>query len=246
MSKDTKKETAKVAKVPVAKVRNYVVTLESLKDQANTLQSEVSEIAARIESARQNMLIPFLADLTMGNRIGVVSDVRTFLVNAGFKSIETLGPDSAMLSLETCLGYQKKVSTWMNGGTTKAKLPTSMTAIVSGASKVKDNLTVKGAPSADFLKAANGPSGKFRKAISDGTWGKKDESRGNNNATTTTGKPKATGGKNSESDSKLPTNTMVALWIQSQVSIDELLTFRNDVTARIALIRKEGKKAKVA
>jgi hypothetical protein len=144
------------------------------------------------------------------------------------------------MTLETCLGYQKKVATWMNGGTLKSRMPTSMTAIQQGASKVKQNVTTKGTPSADFLKAASGSSTKFRKEISEGKWGTLGAQSGNRSGTGS--KPKETGGKNSESDSKIPSNTSVALWIQQQVNVDELIRFRNDVTKRISKVRKDTKK----
>jgi hypothetical protein len=241
MSKAT--ETTVVKAVVAPKVKVYKVTLDDLKTRADELQLASAHISAMIRETKNSLLIPFLADVTMAHRTKVISDVRTFFVNAGFVSVDGFTKeekDEVPLSLETVLIYQKDCVKWLNGAATKDDLPTSLTALHQGAPKVAQNITQKGELAKPFIKAAKGSSSVFRKDVSDGIWGKKDESKATRKKSTAKVNPTSTKVNNSDG-MKAADNNQVAAWILAQVSLDELLRFRNMATKRIAVVRKLDK-----
>jgi hypothetical protein len=236
------KATKTTVKVVSPKVKVYKVTLDDLKTRADELQLASAHISAMIRETKNSLLIPFLADVTMAHRTKVISDVRTFFVNAGFVSVDGLTKeekDEVPLSLETVLTYQKDCVKWLNGAATKDDLPTSLTSLHQGAAKVAQNITSKGELAKPFIKAAKGSSAVFRKDVSGGIWGKKDESKATRKPTT---KVNPTSTKVNNSDGlKAADNNQVAAWILAQVSLDELLRFRNMATKRIIVVRKLDK-----
>jgi hypothetical protein len=160
------------------------------------------------------------------------------------------------MSLETVLGYHSKMNKWIDAGTPKDKLPTSMTALVAGASQVASQVTETGRPNAKFLNAARGPSGKFRQKISDEIFKPKSAQANNRTGTGTPDvtpdvtpdpkTPKATGGQNSSSEGsgdKVASDLQVFGWINAQADQDQLLHARHLIKCRLNILRKEGKKA---
>jgi hypothetical protein len=249
---------AKIIAAIHAVVQTYKVTLDQLKDQAVALQSEVTDIAVKLDNLQNNMLIPFLADVTMAVRTKVIeTDARTFFLMCGFPStqgMDKVDKKTVPMSLETVLGYHSKMNKWIDAGTPKDKLPTSMTALVAGASQVASQVTETGRPNAKFLKAARGPSGKFRQQISDEIFKPKSAQADNRTGTGKPDvvepkedpKPKDTGGRNSDSEgseSKVASDLQVFGWINAQADQDQLLKARHLIASRLNILRKEGKKA---